>query len=118
MDLIKWVIDARQRRTTLEQAPEIKAMIDQHARGAVEISIRLDRSEEARRLEHLLQRLSLRPVEASQILDQLRSLPPTIRTTRLSAEGVLSETRSSLGEIPFWLIEDQSVDENRTFNGQ
>lgn len=119
MDLVRWAIDARQRGMTLEQAPEIKAMIDQQARGAAEISIRLDRSAEARRLEHLLQRLSSPPVKADQILDQFRSCPPTIRTTRLSAEGLWSETRSPLGEIPFWLsTEDESADEDTDFSDQ
>lgn len=103
MELVKWAIEARQRGATLEQATEIKTMIDRHARGAVEISLRWNRDQEAQRLAHLLQGLSSRPAKADQILDQIGSLPPTLRTTRLSAEGIVSETRSPFGEMPFWL---------------
>jgi hypothetical protein len=110
VDLIKWVIDARAQGQTLDRAPDTSTLIDQYGQGALEVSVRLDRQDAARRIATGFQGFSARPVDADQIKNLIRGLPPTIRTTRSSSQGLVSETRSPWGEFPLWLINQDTKD--------
>ncbi|MBI3950275.1 MAG: DUF3352 domain-containing protein [Acidobacteria bacterium] len=118
LELVKWAIRARQQSASIDHVWDLRASIERYGQGAVEISVRLDRQEEARRIAAALQRTSSRPQDVNQILSLLRSLPPTIRTTSLSDKDLVTETRSPLGELPFLLIGNQSNDGGSALGGR
>lgn len=105
-DSVKDAIDAHQSEADSKHLSGLKALIEQEANGAFEISMRLNRETEAARLASLLQSLTGQTQTSNQLLAILRSLPPTIRTTRAWSDGVLIETRSALGELVFIFLAD------------
>lgn len=102
LDLVRWALQARDSRATLDADPMITRMIERYGRQAVELSIRWDHSDEERTLAHLIERLSL-TLPTDDLDEIIRSLPPTLRTTSLTEDGLVSETRSPFGEFLSWL---------------
>ncbi len=104
VELVQWAIDAHQQGSSLDQDHEITLLLEKYGENALEISIRLDPGEEVQRFAAVLEETHLPAPDTKKIMNLLHSLPPTIRTTYLTPEGILIETRSALGEVPFWLI--------------
>ncbi|MCS6805564.1 MAG: hypothetical protein RMM98_15720 [Acidobacteriota bacterium] len=103
-DSVKNAIDAHQNEGDSKSLSALKALIEQEAVGSFEISARLGRATEAMRLAALLHNLTGRTEESHHLIPMLRSLPPTIRTTRAWTDGVLIESKSALGELVFMLL--------------
>ncbi|GEM_PF-6886689 len=102
LDLVRWALRAHSERATLAADAMITRMIEQYGRQAVEISMRWDYTDEERALAHLIERLSL-TLQPNNLDEIVRSLPPTLRTTSLTEDGLVSETRSPFGEFLSWL---------------
>jgi hypothetical protein len=114
--LIQQVIDALLSQATLIHDLNVMAMIQQAPPGAFEISMRFDREGHARIIQDFATWLT-RSGHTSQTIDPTRlralleSLPPTIRSSRSSSQGIYTETRSPLGEFLSVLSWIEATDE-------
>jgi hypothetical protein len=101
--LLHRCIDAYTQEATLAADPELSAMIREASKGAFEITVHLDRTAMATLIQGLSQSLyQAGVINHAPTLSELRlvvdSLPPTIRTSRATATGIQSRTRSALGD--------------------